>query len=127
MKGMSWLACRLRSILILDRWCSAAFAVSLMLGLAGLAIAGRMVARVNQFDEFVRFYPRVLPSSYYYPTASQSVEIARAHRRPDQVLVIVGGSSVLYGAGQGSAEVWTLALQRALGERFAVVNLALPS
>src|SRR4051794_40437780 len=116
---------RIRAFLVLDPWCIGAFTVSLVLGLGGLAVAGRTVAYVNQFDDFLRFHAQISPSTYYYPTASQVIALARASLRPDQVLVVIGGSSIMHGNGQGSAEVWTLALQRDLGDGFKVVNLAL--
>jgi hypothetical protein len=118
---------RLAPLLVLDRWSISAYLASLVIGLGALAIAGRAFAGANQFDHFVRFHPQINPGSYYYPTASQVIQVARASARPDQILVVVGGSSVMYGSGEGAEEVWTLALKEELGDRFGVVNLALPS
>ena len=39
--------------------------------------------------------------------------------------MIVGGSSVLNGAGQSPRRLWTRALARRLGREFVVINLAL--
>src|SRR5690242_14652418 len=98
---------RLRRLLVTDRWTAATFLASLILGLVGLSIAGRVSASQNQFVEFIRFHRYVNPETFFYPTASEVVAVARAGARSDQVLVIIGGSSIMFGAGQGVDELWT--------------------
>jgi hypothetical protein len=41
-----------------------------------------------------------------------------------QILVLVGGNSILLGVGQKKEQLWTKELQRVLGPDFAVVNIA---
>jgi hypothetical protein len=93
-------------------------------GLAILAWKGREVARHDWHTNFTRFHPMISPEAMYEPTVSEMCAIVRARCRPDQVLVIVGGNSILLGVGQPADRMWTVRLQEALGDRFAVVNLA---
>lgn len=102
--------------------------VALLLGLlAGFAILswkGREVATFDWHAGFTRFHPLISPEAMYEPTVGEMAAIVRARCRPDQVLVIVGGNSILLGVGQPAEKMWTLRLQEALGDRYAVVNLA---
>jgi hypothetical protein len=118
---------RLRYGLRLDRVGTAAYVTSFVVGMAALSLMGRLAASEDPFVGFVRFHHYLNPETFFYPTASQVIAIARESAPPDQILVIIGGSSIMYGAGQGSAEVWTDTLQADLGDRFKVVNLALPA
>lgn len=104
-----------------------AFFCGLIVGLVLLSLAGRATAGVDQFAGVSRFHMYLNPATLFYPTANQVIAHARAAAREDQTLVIVGGSSVMFGAGQGAAELWSDVLASALGEQFGVVNLALPS
>jgi hypothetical protein len=117
---------RLRGLLVLDRWSVTAYLVSFVVGLVALAWAGRMAAGVNQFEGFRRFHENMNPLSFFYPTASEVVALARESAGAGQTPVIVGGSSITYGWGQGENEIWTQALQQNLGDGFGVVNLAMP-
>lgn len=94
------------------------------LAFVALAVLGRQAARENNHRDFVRFQESMAPEWKYYPTVNEMMAIVRAQARPDQVLVIVGGNSVLYGVGQPRDKVWTRALQQELGAGYAVVNLA---
>jgi len=100
------------------------FIAGFVLGLALLAWRGRVAARTDYHPDFVRFHPAISPEANYYPTVDEMCAIVRARCRPDQVLVIVGGNSILLGVWQPATEVWTKRLQEDLGDRFAVVNLA---
>ncbi len=93
-------------------------------GLALLAWAGRGVTKRDWHDDFVRFHPMIAPDSMYEPTINEMGAIVRARCRPDQILVILGGNSILLGVGQPVVRVWTKRLQELLGDRYAVVNLA---
>jgi hypothetical protein len=72
-----------------------------------------------------RFHPRISPEGRYNPTVDEMCAIVRARCRPDQILVIVNGNSIFNGVGQPPEKLWSNELQRQLGDRFAVVNLAL--
>ncbi len=104
-----------------------AFVCGLVVGLVLLSLAGRAAAGVDQFASVARFHLYLNPATLFYPTANQVVAHARAAARDDQTLVIVGGSSTMFGAGQGGAELWTDVLRDALGDQYGVVNLAFPS
>jgi hypothetical protein len=86
---------------------------------------GRLVSRQSPYKGFVRFHPLINHLSLYYPTASQTRALGRALAAPDQVLVIVGGNSIMHGSGQGADQVWTKQLQARLGPRYRVLNFAL--
>ncbi len=63
-----------------------------------------------------------------YQTSAQSgvQSLLRETVRPDQIVVVVAGNSVMLGSGQSTEGVWTRHLQAELGDKFKVVNLALP-
>jgi hypothetical protein len=85
---------------------------------------GRAVSRVNVYRDFTRFHPHISCLSLYYPTASQARAVARAGLTPERIAVVVGGSSILYGHGQGAENLWTRHLQALLGDRYRVFNFA---
>jgi len=64
------------------------------------------------------------PETKYYPTVNEMMAMVRARVKPGQILVIVGGNSVLRGVGQPPAQVWTKHLQENLGDGYCVINLA---
>ena len=90
-------------------------------------VAGRLLSRVNCLRNFTRFHPSINYQNLYYPTVSQVRSLARDTLDPDKVVVVLGGNSILQGFGQGAAGNWTRHLQELLGERFQVLNLALPN
>jgi hypothetical protein len=94
-------------------------------GLAFLSWEGRQLGRVDWHTDFTRFHPMISPEALYEPTVDEMCAIVRARCRPDQVLVIVGGNSILLGVGQPADRMWTRRLQDELGAGYAVVNLAM--
>jgi hypothetical protein len=100
-----------------------------VLGVGLLAVAGRAVGSTNYIDpeQFQRFHLYINPQTLYYPTASQVVNLAKASVRRDQVAVILGGSSVTWGAAQSDEELWSRKLQNDLGDGYRVINMAMPS
>jgi hypothetical protein len=106
-------------------WISPAwFAAGLIAGLAVLSWLGREAGRTDYHPNFVRFTPPVSPEGNYYPSVDEMCAIVRAKCRPDQILVLVGGNSILLGVWQPVTDLWTTHLQEQLGDRYAVVNLA---
>jgi hypothetical protein len=97
----------------------------LVAGLVTLAWLGHRAAAVDYHPAFTRFFPAISPEAGYYPTVGEMAAIIRSRTKPDQVLVIVGGNSVLQGVAQPADRMWTLRLQEELGPRYRVVNLAL--
>jgi hypothetical protein len=100
------------------------FLLAFIIGFIGCVLLGHRAAKLDYHSEFTRFHPRISPEAFYYPTVDEMRAIVRARCRPDQVLVIVGGNSVLYGVGQPADQMWTRVLQERLGDQFAVVNFA---
>jgi hypothetical protein len=103
------------------RWFFAGF----LLGLIAMALLGRQVTRRDYHPDFTRFFPAIAPEGSYYPTVEEMGAIVRARCRPDQILVIVGGNSVLQGVWQPADVLWTRRLQEQLGDHYCVVNFAL--
>jgi hypothetical protein len=95
-----------------------------VLGFGLLCVLGRQAARENHFQNFVRFMRWTAPDTKFYPTVGEMMAIIRAKTKPGQILVVVGGNSVLRGVGQSAAQVWTKVLQDELGDGYSVVNLA---
>lgn len=96
----------------------------IVLGLLALAWAGRAVTGRDWHRDFHRFHPLISAETQYLPTIAEMRAIVRARCRPDQILVIVGGNSILQGVGQSVGKLWSRRLQELLGDRYAVVNLA---
>ena len=100
------------------------FLTGLVLGLASLGLVGARVGRTDLHPGFVRFHSIISPECNYFPTLDEMTAIVRARCRPDQVLVIVGGNSVLQGVWQRDVDIWSARLQELLGDGYCVVNFA---
>lgn len=98
--------------------------LGLVVGLAALSWKGREVGDYDWHTNFTRFHPMISPEAQYEPSVAEMEAIVRARCRPDQVLVIVGGNSILLGVGQPAEKMWTRQLQAELGDGYVVVNLA---
>src|SRR5258708_2232796 len=85
------------------RWIFAGVA----LGLVVMAWLGRRATESDYHPRFTRFFPAISPEASYYPTIGEMSAIVRARCRRDQVLVIVGGNSVLHGVWQPAEVMWT--------------------
>jgi hypothetical protein len=94
-------------------------------GFLACCVAGRIAARQQPFERFSRFHNGISPETHFYPTFSQTLNLAREQHRPGTLLVVIGGSSVLQGVGQRPEHLWSRKLQEELGEGFSVVNLAM--
>jgi lysophospholipase L1-like esterase len=101
------------------------FLAGLVVGFLGLVGAGHWAAQHNTHPGAARLHPRVSPEGNYLPTVDELCAMVRARCRPDQILVIIGGNSILNGVGQPVEKLWTAELQNRLGDRYAVVNLAM--
>jgi hypothetical protein len=100
--------------------------IGIVVGFAIMSGLGRWAAHQRYHPNFVRLSPWASPATKYEPTVAELITIVRQQAKPGTILVICGGNSVFYGAGQPSAKVWTKYLQQELGARYSVVNLALP-
>jgi lysophospholipase L1-like esterase len=92
-------------------------------GFTACCLAGRAVSRQNPFERFERFHPLLAPETLFYPTACQVRALAQSRLDPHKIAVVVGGDSVLQGAGQTVRQMWTRKLQRLLGDQYQVLNL----
>jgi hypothetical protein len=94
-------------------------------GFLACCAAGWIASGQSLYRDFVRLHPLIAPEGSFHPTVAQFRALVTSTAPPERVVVIVGGSSVFNGVGQGRDGVWTLRLQNRLGERFRVFNLAL--
>jgi hypothetical protein len=99
--------------------------LGIVVGFVACCLAGRLAAKQQPFEDFVRFHAYRSPEVNYYPSFSRVLNLAREHIHPGKILVVVGGNSILHGVGQRESQVWTRHLQEQLGDRFEVLNLAL--
>lgn len=102
-----------------------AFLLGILLGFIGCCIAGYLTTEKNQYGELPRFGQLTSPDSLFYPTFCQMQAIVRSRAKRDEILVVIGGDSVMNGCGQKHAQLWSKDLQNRLGSNFRVVNLAL--
>jgi len=103
----------------------AALLVGFLFGLAAVSLAGRYFAKHSFYKDFTRFHLFLSPESLFFPTASNLRQIVLENSTEEQIIVIIGGSSISHGVGQGSGELWTKHLQNLLGSDFKVFNFAL--
>ena len=94
------------------------------IGFAAFCLLGRQAARTDEHKNFVRLTRYTSPETLYYPTVNELMAIVRARTKPGQILVIVGGNSVLRGVGQPADKIWTKRLQAELGAGYRVFNFA---
>ncbi len=100
------------------------FLIGLLLGLILCSAMARFVSNRDYHDVFTRFHIYISPEGQYYPTVDEMCSIVRSRCRSDQVLVIIGGNSIFNGVGQPVEKLWSNELQRQLGDRYVVLNMA---
>ncbi len=100
------------------------FVAGLVAGLGALSWLGWQSGRTNFHPGFSRIYPAISPETNYYPTLDEMIAVVRSRCRHDQVLVIVGGNSILAGVWQPEADLWSKHLQELLGNHYCVINFA---
>lgn len=99
------------------------FFAGILVGLAVLSWAGAHLRSAEWTSQFTRFHRIISPEADYFPTVRQIEQIIDDGPQ-GKVFVVVGGTSVFYGAGQPDQLMWTRQLQSRLGERFRVINFA---
>jgi len=100
------------------------FLMGLLLGLGALSWLGWRAGHTDYHPGYARIYPAISPETNYYPTLDEMTAIVRQRCRRDQVLVIVGGNSILEGVWQPVGDLWSARLQELLGDRYCVINFA---
>jgi lysophospholipase L1-like esterase len=103
------------------RW----FLSGLVAGLGLMALLGWQAGKSDFHPGFTRFHPVLSPEANYFPSLEEMKEIVRARYRSGQVLVVVGGNSIMQGVSQPPERMWTRRLQQELGDRFCVINFGL--
>ncbi|HWA08442.1 MAG TPA: hypothetical protein VG838_03155 [Opitutaceae bacterium] len=98
-----------------------------VLSFVTLCLLGREVSRENHLSHFARFTQWTSPETKYYPTVGEMMSHVRMRMKPGQILVMVGGNSILRGVGQPAGSIWTQALQDRLGAGYCVINFAFDS
>lgn len=101
-----------------------AFLAGMAAGFALAVLAGHWAGRHGKPDHFKRIHQLISPESLYYPPFDMLENLALAKWSPGKTLVLVGGSSIMRGNGQPEADLWSTRLQKELGDRYVVVNLA---
>lgn len=111
----------------LGRWVSAPFfLITFATGFGLCCLLGRMTEDLLLFEPFVRFHGFINPETFFQPTAMQVRQLILATPQ-SKILIVVGGSSRMYGVGQRASAVWSRSLHDLLGEQYFVLNLALPA
>ena len=100
------------------------FLIGAVMSFGGLSIAGWLATEKNMFASFQRSHQSISVESLFYPTSRQLVALAKEKLDPAKISVVVAGSSVMRGNGQSEKELWSLYLQKELGETFQVLNLS---
>lgn len=99
------------------------FVAALLLGFMACCWAGAWCREICLMPDFRRFNVYTGPYSYFSPTSGEMLALANC-KKPEKILVIVGGDSVFNCAGLPAEELWTEKLGRALGDEFAVLNFS---
>ena len=94
-------------------------------GVIILALLGTWASKQNIYENSSRFHPWISADSQHFPTADHVYNWSRAQIEKNQKVVVIGGSSVLIGAGQIEFDSFANQLKLKLGQDFAVINLAL--
>lgn len=103
------------------------FLLGIICGLLICSLVGRKIADIGYYQDFIRICGSHSTCPSFIVTASQISALIKKTCHKDQTLVLVGGSSVLMGAGQPIRYLWTKKLQEKLGCDYCVYNLATPA
>lgn len=95
-----------------------------VLGFTMCSIAGHLIP--EKLENFTRFHMFISPETLYYPTVRSVFNTALSLVNHDRPVVIVGGSSVLFGAGQPEGKTIADFLRSDIGGDYTVLNLAMP-
>ncbi len=104
-----------------------AFFLGFLCAMVACSLAGRKLAQDGFYESFTRIGGTFQVDDTFLLSPAPMVRWIRAHCSRDRELVLVGGSSIMMGAGQPVRRLWSKRLQELLGDGYCVVNLAGPS
>lgn len=89
---------------------------------------GRIVSTKTEIKSFSRLGGGLQTrAGSFQVTSSQVQSFINKTCDKNQILVVIGGSSVVFGSGMPIRYLWTKSLQNHLGSKFCVVNMASPA
>jgi len=103
------------------------FFLGILIGFSICIILGIIVSRHDKLHHFTRFFYGIQPQQQFFPTNFELLNTALHKVNKNKILVLIGGSSIFKGVGQNKNELWSLRLQKLLGDRFSVLNYAIDS
>jgi hypothetical protein len=103
----------------------ALFFIGMAFGFGLCCLAGRWASGQNLFQHFQRFHYYISGDTCFFPTVSEVCRLVESRCPPQKTLVIIGGSSILQSYGADENSLWSAELQKLLGEKYAVINLAM--
>jgi hypothetical protein len=92
-------------------------------GFGACTAAGHFVPET--MEPFTRFHMFVAPDTFYYPTVRSVWNMVQGRVDHGKTVVVVGGSSLLYGDGQRVGYAFPDALGKELGPGYTILNLAM--
>lgn len=100
------------------------FFAGVAIAFLGCCLLGFACTFSSGIDDFHRFHRFINHLALYYPTANQMVNTIKRSCNDNQVVVVVGGNSILFGHGEPIEHIWTDSLKSRLGKQYCVVNYA---
>lgn len=98
--------------------------IALVTTLICISLAGQWTLSQDNFPNVKRFWTMQSPAVNFFPTARQTLRWALDNSRGFKTVIVFGGSSVILGNGQPVDQTISENLQRHLGKRAKVLNLA---
>lgn len=91
-------------------------------GLIACSIAGQFISQHFRYNHFTRFFSSISNTLDFLPVAHELLATAQHKASTNKILVLIGGNSILRGDGQNEDELWSLRLQKKLGNQYQVLN-----
>lgn len=105
--------------------CPRVFLFGVIFALVSLSIIGNYLSNKDViFQNYHRSHLTISPETLFFPSAAQLITLAKKSVPEDKIAVIIGGSSVMRGAGQNEINLWSTKLEALLGDKYKVLNLA---
>ena len=105
--------------------CPRVFLLGVIFALVSLSIIGYFLSNKDDiFQNYSRSHLTISPETLFFPSAAQLITLSKKRLPEDKIAVIIGGSSVMRGAGQNEINLWSSKLEALLGDNYKVLNLA---